>query len=63
MGTFSRAHKRREQKDLHNTEKERTLALQVEKRTKKVRVPTEDSDEEDADDRDLAMIIKSMKKF
>ena len=63
MSAFSGAKKRRKQIDLLNTQKERTLALQVDKRTKKVRVLTEDSDEEDADDMDLSIIIKSMKKF
>ena len=63
LSAFSRAQKRRKHADLLHTQKERTLALQVEKRTKKVRVPTEDSNEEDVDDKDLAMIIKSMKKF
>ena len=40
-----------------------TLAIHVDKRTKKVRVRTEDSDDEEAEDKDLAMIIKTMKKF
>ena len=55
--------KRKEQKDLINTDKERTLVLQVEKMMKKMSVPAEDSDDEEAEDKDLAMIIKTMKKF
>ena len=57
MIAFSGLQKRREQKDILHNEKEKTLALKV----KKMSAPTKDFDEEDADDRDLAMIIKSMK--
>ena len=63
MSAFSGAQKRRELTDLHNTQKKRTLTLQVEKRMKKVRVPAEDSYDEEVEDKDLAMIIKTMKKF
>ena len=55
--------KRKEQKDLLNTDKERTLALQIKKMMKKMSVPSEDSDDEEAKDKDLAMIIKTMKKL
>ena len=53
-------HKRRDQPNL---QKEKSLALKVEKVMKRLNIPEENDSEDDEGDKELALITKSIKKF